>query len=137
MGGLTEGLAVRLREKKPKSLQEAAEMADDYVTARKAEGREVLPKGTLYKTEPKPIVNSGVRTQPSPAPERSRTNAREEKQCYRCHGWGHVSYNCPQAKATPGPNAQPKALYEGVCEKSSACWKTGWLPSGDASGHWV
>ena len=86
MGGLPEGLAVWLREKKPNSLQEAAEMADDCLTARKAEGREVLPKGTLYQTEPKPIVNSGVRTQPSPAPERSRTNARGEKQCYRCHG---------------------------------------------------
>ena len=66
-------------------------------------------------------MNSGVRTQPSTAPERSRTNSRGEKQCYRCHGWGHVSYNCPQAKATPGPNAQPKALYGGVCEKFSDC----------------
>ena len=41
MGGLPEGLAVWLREKKPNFLQEAAEMADDYVTARKAEGRGV------------------------------------------------------------------------------------------------
>ena len=35
------------------------------------------------------------------------------------------AYNCPQAKATPGPNAQPKALYGGVCEKSSD-YALGW-----------
>ena len=51
MGGLPEGLAVWLRGlEKSKSLQEEAEMADDNVTTRKAEGREVLyPRGPLIK----------------------------------------------------------------------------------------
>ena len=39
MAGVPPDLAVWLRERKPKSLREAAEQADDYVAARKAEGR--------------------------------------------------------------------------------------------------
>ena len=42
MGRVPENLAIWLREKKPTSLQATAEMDDDYVAARKAEGKEFL-----------------------------------------------------------------------------------------------
>ena len=121
MAGVPQDLAVWLRERRPKSPQEAAEQADDYVAARKAEGRSEGNQSELQRmskgsqlSDPRPSADTGGRMQPPPAtiaPERSKTNSKGEKQCFRCHGWGHVSYNCPKVQEAQVPTAQPKALY--------------------------
>ena len=50
-------MAIRVREEKPKSVKEAAEMADNYELTRKAEGG-----GVQQLKPPKPVV---------PAPSKS------------------------------------------------------------------
>lgn len=62
-GGVPEDPVVWLKEKLT-SLQEAAEMADNYTTARKAEGRELPhapPKG-IHSLESKSTVDSSGKT---------------------------------------------------------------------------
>ena len=85
--------------------------------------RETKAKGGQL-SDPRPSADTGGRMQPPPAtiaPERSKTNSKGEKQCFRCHGWGHVSYNCPKVQQVQVPTAQPKALYGGGCPELSSC----------------
>ena len=113
MAEVPQDLAVWLRERKPKSLREAAEQADDYVAARKDEGRSEGNQSELQRmskggqlSDPRPSADTGGRMQPPPAtiaPEHSKTNSKGEKQCFWCHGWGHVSYNCPKVQEAQVP----------------------------------
>ena len=54
-----EHLAVWLRERKPISLQQAAEMADNYATARKGEDRLRLYSGASAPTDRRPTSQTG------------------------------------------------------------------------------
>ena len=58
-------------ERKPKSLQEAAEQADNYVAAQKAEGRSEGSQGKFprvvrggQQSDPRPTVDAGGRMRP-------------------------------------------------------------------------
>ena len=113
-------LAVWIRERKPKSLKEAAVLADDYALARKggtgtpswrapqpgSDPRPQLrpdttPFGRGRPVPPKPFV-SGRLASPN---ERSRTNEKGEKKCFHCRQWGHLMYSCPNKQKTSPPEA--------------------------------
>ena len=103
-----EPLAVWLRECKPRSLQQAAEMADDYATARKGEDWLRLyseaHSPASAPTDRRPTSQTGGEgrkpwTQPTQQvqpPSRSKTNEKGEKRCFKYQGWEHLSYNCPK-----------------------------------------
>ena len=113
-----EDLRVWLKERKPTSLDKAAELADDYVLARKAE----MKANTFRHRKPNsldqvsqytqvrreyPLVDQNndrrVKTESSNSTsptdghlQRNRTNAKGEKQCYHCKKWGHLMFSCPE-----------------------------------------
>ena len=84
--------------KKPKSLQEAAELADDYTTARRGEnrGQQRAQGGNCAPTRSQGVrrvqtvstseLQWGVRQRTGPS--RNRTNEKGERQCFECHEWG-------------------------------------------------
>ena len=96
--GAPDHLAVWLKERKPQSLQQAAELADDYATARKGDNRPRPQTGTGYQPtaqgDKKPSwEQSGggfrQRTQPQTmTPPRSKTNARGRDNASSARGGG-------------------------------------------------
>lgn len=119
--GAPEDLRVWLRERKPKTLREVAELADDYVIARKEERRTVLRKqppltamggGLRQHSERKRGPRNGAPPHRSGSIQdgRARTNARGDIKCYNCNRYGHLMYNCPN-RTSPDAAATTKALY--------------------------
>ena len=119
IAGVPEGLAIWIKEKEPKSLTEAAELADTYALA-----REDGVKGTQKVTTPLGTAPRGDRQEPrwvessSPTEQRGRdqTNQQGEKRCFQCNRFGHMMYNCPYKKES-STVARPKALYGGTCRE--------------------
>ena len=119
---LPTGVRIWVRERKPKTATEAGQLADDYVQARRQEGKVSAEAGrggepTRYQagTRPKcdncgrighrtrecrrgPARSSGPR-EPSKPPG---TGAEKEKfkdmTCWKCFQKGHIAANCPGAK---------------------------------------
>ena len=127
MAGVPQDLTVWLRERKPKSLREAAEQADNYVAARKAEGRSEGSRGEFpqsarggQQSDPRPTVEVSGRMRPQSATGGSVTKDERDKQCFVCREWGHVSYNCPKAQRAQ-VTEQTKAFYAGGCPEQSNC----------------
>ncbi|XP_064389549.1 uncharacterized protein LOC135337548 [Halichondria panicea] len=125
--GMPEGLTVWLRERQPKSLEELAKLAEDYTLARKGKDQ---PFGTR-----KPLSSPGtpaVETQGTRAPHkrngfrtepRTKVKAAGEKQCFHCHQWGHLKYNCPKRSLSQG-KADSKPAFNGkACE--DVAWPKG------------
>lgn len=93
-----EALAIWLKEKEPKSLTEAVELANTYALAREDGGKgdpketppsEATPRGG-GKQEPHQ-VESRV---PTEQKGRDQTNQHGEKRCFQCNRFGHMIYNC-------------------------------------------
>ena len=118
-----------LRERKPQSAQQLAELADDYSLARHGTGettsvkdvvsspgssksRESFKGPTQSKPPSKSHLDSG----------RSQTNSRGEKQCFQCGKWGHLMYSCPNKKELR-VRADPKPALQ-------ACTDVAWNTEG-------
>ena len=125
--GVPEELGIWLRERKPKSMQEAMEMADDYTLARrgnKTMSRKPfsgagggLPNESRMEgraTHPRPPVTQHRVSLPEEG--RSRTNMRGDKRCFQCGRWGHLMYNCPNRRENESSGAT-RALYAKTCDE--------------------
>ena len=94
-----EDIAVWVRDCKPTSLEQIAELADHYMLSRK--GLSIArdseqPKGQSNKDSWKSAHNR-EKVQPSSGVtgQRLSTNVRGDKKCYQCGRYGHLMYNCP------------------------------------------
>ena len=119
---LPDRLAVWLKDRKPVSLKQMAELADDYMLPRKGTSTvQQADKSTKDSLAGEPglgyfkdTVSSGRNG------ARSTTNFRGEKRCFQCGRYGHLMYNCPnrqEAKATA--TAKPTMM---------ACSEIEWNP---------
>ena len=100
-----EDLAVWLRERNPRSLEELGKLAENYTQARKGEvaRMKATAGGTgLWRAKSVEEKGSGEKSGRSGSTEGSRTkvNSRGEKQCYHCRQWGHLMFNCPNRNET-------------------------------------
>ena len=133
-----EHLAVWLRECKPRSLHQAADVADDYATARKGEDRLRLYSGAhspaSAPTDRRPTSQTGGEgrkpwTQPTQQvqpPSRSKTNEKGEKRCFECQGWGHLSYNSPKMQGGAA-DAKVSSFYGRTGERTNEFGQQGTL----------
>ena len=88
IAGVPEGLAIALKEKDPKSLTEAAELADTYALAREDSGKGSAKETTPLGTAPRANKQESQRVEPSGPGEqngRDQTNQRGEKHCFQCN----------------------------------------------------
>ena len=121
--GVSIDLSVWLKERKPKSAKEAAQVADDYVLSRGTKPpHEKLRRSQRLQDEPAVKVTQEkqqssrlfFRAPPSEVrniPPRSKTNTQDEKQCYNCKKWGHIATVCPQRPTTPNFKADAKPAF--------------------------
>ena len=128
LAGVSEELRVWLKERKPESLKQAAELADDNSLAR---SRSTLqkPVQTGAAKLPHHDWNQTSHLPPGPLPKpleigRSQTNWRGEKRCFQCGKCGHLLQTCPEQR-TSAASGSSKALL------SEACEEVAW----DASSH--
>ncbi len=100
--GMPEGIAIWLRERQPKSLKELAKLTEDYTLAR-------TDKDLHHQNAKKTVdllkmsgVQSSATNGNSPFARnrgyhpdtRTKVNAAGLKQCFHCHQWGHLKFNC-------------------------------------------
>jgi len=130
MQSVTEDLRVWLKERKPDSLAKAAELADDYVLARKGEHRVPSTRPSRLNNPSAPDTSSQGDDKASsgsnPKNETESTynqlsksdkvNVRGEKQCYNCKRYGHLMYSCPDRPQTPDM-AQPHVQHQSETDK--------------------
>ena len=136
---LPEVLAIWFKEKEPKSLMEAAELANIYVLARE-DGREVQRRPHLQGQPLAEAVSRNlVRLSPEAPTEQKggggQTNQHGEKR-FQCNRFGHMMYNCLYKKTNTA--ARPKALYGGTC--CEPAWNEQsykYLQRGRQNGHLV
>ena len=118
--GVPEDMAVWLKERKPKSLDELGTLADDYVLARRSEGvRPLRPTAPGLRQGPGRANAFVKEEQPRPSAEgrRVQVNTRGDKRCYICGRWGHLSYSCPNRGPASHPDRQnSKALFAEACQ---------------------
>ena len=120
------GLRIWLKERKPKTIEEVGEMADDYVVARKCTKEE--PKRCYKCHQPghiaakcwsndeqevqqpvqRPVTRTGEgRWKPSPPPPQPR--------CFKCNELGHIALRCPENKESQ-EMGQEKTYFSGHAE---------------------
>ena len=120
------GLRIWLKERKPKTMEEVGEMADDYVVARKCTKEE--PKRCYKCHQPghiaakcwsndeqevqqpvqRPVTRTGEgRWKPSPPPPQPR--------CFKCNELGHIALRCLENKESQ-EMGQEKAYFSGHAE---------------------
>ena len=121
--GVSIDLSVWLKERKPKSAKEAAQVADDYVLFRGTKPpHEKLRRSQRLQDEPAVKVTQEkqqssrlfFRAPPSEVrniPPRSKTNTQDEKQFYNCKKWGHIATVCPQRPTPPDFKADAKPAF--------------------------
>ncbi|XP_055020344.1 uncharacterized protein LOC129411972 [Boleophthalmus pectinirostris] len=108
-------LEVWIRERDPASAEEAARLAESFLSARKG------PRASYFGREPRFTqpsksyggdqgcgpVSGGVKSRPSPPyqsraakkpPNRSQT---QEVRCYNCNNLGHTQHFCPAQRSKP------------------------------------
>ena len=131
--GLSTDLLVWLKERKPKSAKEAAQMAEDYVLARGTKPpNEKLSRPQRLQGEPAVKVAQEkqqssrpfFRAPPSEVrniPPRSNTNTQGEKQCYNCKKWGHIVTVCPQRTTTSNFKADAKPAFVSESRRQRVC----------------
>ena len=119
VNALPEEIRVWVKERKPKTSEEASELADDYVQARKQD-KGALGQGSR-RTDKKPTSvprcdtcgkvghhtrdcwsgakqvqkqkQQDQKEKASGAPQAGKV--KKEVECFNCHQKGHMSYNCP------------------------------------------
>ena len=128
LAGVPEELRVWLKERKPESLKQAAELADDYSLAR---SRSTLQRPMQTGAAKLPHQDRSQTSHPPPGPlpkplevGRSQTNWRGDKRCFQCGKFGHLLQTCPERR-TSAASGSSKALL------SEACEEVAW----DASSH--
>ena len=131
--GVSIDLSVWLKERKPKSAKEAAQVADDYVLSRGTKPpHEKLRRSQRLQDEPAVKVTQEkqqssrffFRAPPSEVrniPPRSKTNTQDEKQCYNCKKWGHIATVCPQRPTTPNFKADAKPAFVSESCRQRVC----------------
>ena len=120
LSGTPDDLAVWLRERKPKSLEELGKLAENYAQARNAEGRAESGRGVTPVERPGKLEKEKVSWEKkdgssrfSGGGNRVKVNALGEKQCFHCQQWGHLMYNCPNRKDSKQKGAGKTALFGG------------------------
>jgi len=114
-----EDLAVWLRERSPKSLEELGKLAENYAQARKGDDTERKTAGGsagAWRTkfgEGKGSAEKGGRSGTSEG-TRTKVNSCGERQCYHCRQWGHLVFNCPTRSGT-----NPKGSSNAAPSRSS------------------
>ena len=129
LAGAPEELRVWVKERKPESLRQAVELADDYALARSG-GRPTNHRPPTGAAPPS--MQGGRRPEGSKVPyppraplmdERSRTNLRGERQCFQCKRFGHLMQNCPlNRNRPPTASGNPRALLAQSCD--DVAWNT-------------
>ena len=116
--GVSEDMAVWLKERKPTSLEELGKLADDYALARKSEGarpgRSNAPGLIKEQAKKNPDNKPTSHFRSPPVESRTQVNFRGDRRCFSCGRWGHLSYTCPNQKA-PG-KGESKALFAEACD---------------------
>ena len=109
-----EELAVWLMERKPKTLKEIAELADEYTLVRSRSNSRKAPTsaGGQPVEKDKPDAEKGSRD----LPRSSRNNTRG-LQCYQCGQFGHIMHNCPQNPEKTSGNSRPLGLLAKGCNE--------------------
>ncbi len=108
-----EELAIWIKEKKPESLKQAAQFADDYMTAR---NQKVIAPGTPQsETNRQSITYPKASSYKKWTSERTRTNTSGDRQCFHCRQWSHLMFNCPNRKPLKQSGAEKSNLYAGTC----------------------
>lgn len=145
LAGAPEELRVWLKERKPQSLQQAQELADDYTLARgsgwpnrkpqpvknspPASGTAGntrqdcgdRPKGDRFSRPRAPVAEGG----------RAQTNIHGDKRCFQCKKHGHLMYNWPN-RQPPTAAGVGRALLASGCDEvawNDRSWKfLRWAP---------
>lgn len=117
-----EDLRVWLKERKPESLQQGMELADDYTLAQgtgRSAGRKSQAAG------PPATGSTGGRadaSKPSFQPRApvmegcTQTNSKGEKRCFQCGKHGHLMFNC-SSKSVPTTSGASRILYAKGCDE--------------------
>ena len=95
-----EALAVWVRDRKPSSLKQMAELADDYMLSRKGVGTEDTRIAEACRECIQGHQEAGICWEHC-ACFRERFRAADyykctgDKRCYQCGRFGHLMHNCP------------------------------------------
>ena len=122
-----QDLAVWLRERKPRSAQQLAELADDYSLARHSGGEAASLKdagSSPGSSRAKEVAKGPSQSREPPKPPgesgRSQVNSQGEKQCFHCDKLGHIMYSCPNRKESRAKAESKPALQ--AC--TDVAWNT-------------
>ena len=111
LGTLQEEVRVFIKERKPKSAEQAGKLADDFVQARKAEEKGGEEKRRNEKTNSRQCHTWGkaghlakdcrMKVGPKSGEQGKSTRVNfkrdlREVECFNCHSKGHYSFNCPR-----------------------------------------
>jgi len=114
-----------LNDKAPKTLEEAAKLADEYTALRKANQRhnnQPFYERTKGKPSGGPAHNTGDSTSESkPVPEEPKASSREsgpgkppnrfaQTVCHYCHKKGHIRANCFQRKRAESQHTEASVM---------------------------
>ncbi len=114
---LPRDMAVHVRERRPKTAKKAAEAADSYELARKADGKGPplqqpsphVPTGSSSGKEPvKGKFRPSLAKADGSGALRSGTSTRGDILCWECGKHGHIAMNCPRRKAYKDTKANSK-----------------------------
>lgn len=119
LGGVPEDLRVWLKERKPESLQQAMELADDYGRRSGKRKPAVESAQSSSQVSSRPVEDEPAHQSQSRTPltdDRSRTNSKGEMRCFQCNRFGHITVNCPNREGPTAAGA-PKGLHSRACDE--------------------
>ena len=100
------GLRIWLKERKPKTIEEVGELADDYISARKSTkeaprrchrsnkiGHVAAECGSTVPAEQKQMMLASGQTMTG-----NQGKMHSQPRCYRCNKLGHIATKCPENK---------------------------------------
>ena len=130
--GVSTDLSVWLKERKPNSAKEVAQMADDYVLAcgtkppyerlsrpQRLRGEPAIKVTQQKQESSRPLFRAPLSEVHNMLP-RSKTNTQSEKQCYNCKRWGHIATVCPK-RTTPNFKEDAKPAFVSESRRQRVC----------------